>query len=373
MIDIPGAKDYLLKLGSKYRDSYEHYLDLKELGRLEQGIKAVDEIGKISSDISQRVSEGYVALQGATNLARKDYSEGKSVSLKKLSELWYADKRPLMRITSRVLRRKPGLKDALIIIGRVAENIPPYVERLSNQLSEKRKELSDLRGELREKVEKMIVNRRPLQEDYNALSEQLHSLEEGYKSLESERLDNSSRGLESRPELIESLGKLELIIGEAKDKYRELEAQEMIVSKGIENINNQIGKVGQLLDLLGENQQVAHLANEFVKIQVPYVVAEINTQASEIQALVGIDRVGDFLRKQADVSGGVNDRIKLAVAHLGKKVEDLRDDLSERDSIYASRVIEGGPDKIHEAVVMIEAPKTEAVGIVKRYLRNERK
>ncbi len=367
MVDITKVKDYLTELGSKYRDSYQHYLDLKELGRLEQGIKAVDEIGKISSDISHRVSEGHAALQGAASLVRSEYSEEKSASLEKLSELWYANKKPMMRIASRVLRRKPTLKDALEIVGRVAENVPPYVERLSQQLSERRKELSYLRSELRGKVEEMIYSRQPLQEDYSALGEKLRSLEDEYNHLENERVNNSSQGLSSRPELIQELGQLELIIGEAKEKYRELGAQEKIVSKGIENMNNQIGKVGQLLDLLGESQEVAHLANEFVKIQVPYVVAEIHTQASQIQAIVGIDRVGEFLRKQAEVSGVINDRIKVAVAYLGKKVEMIRDELSEKDSIYASRMIECRSENSNELRARIEAPR-EISGRVKGHI-----
>lgn len=336
MVDINSVRNYLAELGGKYKDSFQHYLDLKELTKVEYGIKAVDEISKMSSDVSRRVNEGHVALEGAASLVRRDYSGRENASLEKLSELWYANKKPLLKVASRILRRKPNLRDALEIVGRVAGNIPSYVERLSQQLSERRQELSSLRNELREKVEDMIASRQPLQEDYNALGAQLHSLEEEYKSLENERLTNSGQGLLSRPELIQGLGQLELIIGETKDKYHELEGQERVLSKGIENVNNQIGKVGQLLELLGKSQQVAHLANEFVKIQVPYVVAEIRSQASQVQALVGIDRVGEFLRKQAEVSGIINDKIKVAVSYLGKKVEELRDDLSERDSIYAS-------------------------------------
>jgi len=364
MVDITKVKDYLSELGGKYRDGFQHYLDLKELSRVEYGIKAVDEIRKISSDISHRVAEGHVALRGAASIVRSDYSRGENASLGKLSKLWYTNKKPLSRVVGKVLRRKPGLRDALEIVGRVAENIPSYVERLTQQLSERRKELSYLRGELREKVEEMIASRQPLQEDYLILGERLHSLEEEYKNLESERLNNSSQGLASNPKLIEELGQLELIIGEAKDKYRELKAHESVLSKGIENINNQVGKVGQLLDLLGESQQVAHLANEFVKIQVPYIVAEIHTQASQIQTLVGVDRVGDFLRKQAEVSGVINDKIKVAVAYLGKKVEALRDDLSERDSIYASSyMIEDKSQKSGKARIMIDSPKHEDVKV----------
>jgi len=64
----------------------------------------------------------------------------------------------------------------------------------------------------------------------------------------------------------------------------------------------------------------------------------------------------------------INDRIKVAVAYLGKKVEVLRDELSERNSIYASRMIEFSSEKADEIRARIEAPKNEADKRVKGYI-----
>lgn len=332
-------KEKFVELGEKYQKKIVSHANSRTYQEISEGLRLVEEVREVVDDLSQKVERGNVAINGALALTRQKIGTLKEADKKSLENLrgaYDGERSTFGRLISRVTgNRHPPLKRALEMIGEVAEQIPPYVDRLSKELNDRRGELTGFKDNLRRNIESLIESQAPLQDDIYQLEGLVKSLETEYDKLEQERVDNSSKGIRTEPELITKLGMLESVISEAKEKYSELNMREKHAQGNIDLINNQIEKINQLMKLLHGSQDIVYRAKDFVDIQVPYVINEIRNQGSQIHSLAGIERTVEFLERQRQVSSGINDKIKLAAEYLDKRVEEVRENTIASQSIYS--------------------------------------
>ena len=343
MIDLEKIKEKITELCEKYKDTKDSYLNERAYNKLSQGIEAVEEVRKLTQELSDKVDEGNIALEGTMAIVirqkKQELKTTSEASLNKLEEL-YNKKSGFIR---KIYAKTTGnpyitLRDGLNIIENTAEQIPPYVERLSVELSKRRGNLSEFRGELRSGIEKLLEKRTPVEKDILELEKDMKVLQQEYDNLEKQRLENSSQGKQTAPEMLRELDLLELPINEVQEKYSELKVRKDSLQTNINLINNQVGKVGELIDLLDETREPVNLAREFVEIQVPYVLEEIRTQKAQVRSLFGVNRTINFLEGQAELAGVLNTRIKLAAEYLDGKVKQIRDNIINEQSIYGKQI-----------------------------------
>lgn len=346
---MEGVKGKLSKLRDDYQDFLKNRRENESYTRLERGVQAIESIRTMTEELSDRIQHGYRALQGTRSLVRVQRGYGSSEQDKKgieqLRKVYVGNKGIVSRILTRMSGKYPSLREALRAVESTAEGIPQYIEHLSQEIEARREELSYFRSGLRENIEDYIKDKEPLQRDVSGLESEIKNLEEEYNKLETERLENSSGGKETDPTAIRKLSELEIVLGSSHDVYTELETKERLIQSNIDLTNSQIEKVGQLLELLNDARKVVTLAQDFVDIQVPYVLSEIRTQGTQIHALAGVNKAVDFLESQAEVSGIINQRIKTAVEYLDEHVEEVRDRIIEKDDIYGAPNKEKKPEK----------------------------
>lgn len=338
-MDFKKIKEKFSKMSEKYQGKIDSHLNSKAYHEINDGLRLVEEVKELVDDLSQKVERGNVAVKGALALTRQRIGtliEGDKKSLEGLRTVYDGERGRIGRFVSRVTgNRHPPLKKALEMIGEVTEQIPPYVDRLSTELNNRREELTGFKDYLRKNIEGLIESRGPLENDIYQLDDLVKSLEAEYNTLEQQRLENSSKGIRTEPELITRLGMLESVVSEAREKYSELDSRKQHLQGNIDLVNNQIGKINQLMGLLHQSQDIVYRAKDFVDIQVPYVINEIRNQGSQIHSLAGIDRTVEFLDRQREVSARINDRIKLAADYLDKRVEEVRENAIASQSIYS--------------------------------------
>lgn len=340
MIDLEKIKEKIKGLSEKYKDTKDSYLNERAYNKLGEGIEAVEEVRKLTQELSDKVNEGNVALEGTMTLVmRQRQQETKNISeisLNKLEELYNKKMSLIKKLYARITGNTYiTLREGLNIIENTTEQIPTYVERLSEELSKRRGNLSEFRSELRGGIEKLVDERTPLGKDVLELEEAMENLEKEYGTLEKQRLENSSQGIKTNPEMLKELDSLELVLSESQERHSELKVRKDNLQNYINLVNTQIGKVGELINLLDETRDPVNLAKEFVEVHVPYVLEEIRTQKSQVRSLFGVNRTMNFLEGQAELAGVLNTRIKLAAEYLDGKVKQIRNDVISKGSIYS--------------------------------------
>jgi chromosome segregation ATPase len=339
-IDLNQTKEKLYAICEKYKGDVGDFFNSETYRKIGKGVETLDRIKEMTEEVSSQVEEGHYALQGVVSLVRKEKGDELEIDqrqyLEKLRKVYEGDNGKLKTLANKVRGNKyPSLKEALKIIENVAEKIPPYIGKLSNELSGRRDELTSLRSGLRKNIENLIDSRTPLEKDMNHLERTNQKLKTEYELLEKKRVENSSLEKKSEIDLVERLEKLEYAIGETSEKYTELETIKQTLKSDIDINNQQIKKLGQLMGLLDDAQKTVHFAKRFVDTQIPYIIGEVGTQRSEINSLFGVQRTLEFLEKQTDVSGLINDKIKQSLIYLDVKSENIRRKVLEKDSIYS--------------------------------------
>ncbi|MDP2628427.1 MAG: hypothetical protein Q8P15_00840 [Nanoarchaeota archaeon] len=336
-MDIEKIKQEILDWGKLAGETKDNYMNDRFLKKLEDSLETVEEIRQLTVELSDKVSEGNVVLQGTMALVSKEnageYKHISETSIEGLKKL-YDGKRngglvkkilmaPIDLVTG---NRDVTLKNALNLIENISQEIPPYVQRLSEELKRKRKDLCELRQDIRGNIEKLISSRLPIENARDESEKVIRELETEYHSLEKEREELTSEGKPAN-ELLNRLHSLEIPIEQAKESYGELKIRVDSLQGNINLYNDQIGKIGQLIDLLDETRNPVNLAREFVNVHVPYIIGEVRTQKSQVHSLTGVNRVMNFLQREAEFSGILNDRIKLGSDYLNVKVKEIRDNL----------------------------------------------
>ncbi len=346
-INLDELRSKLEQTISDYKEKFDKRSDKKTYERLRDGIEAIGEANEIVGKVASSVHRGNMAVQGSMAHMRrkigKSNAEDKN-TLTLLREEYTGGanngyvKRALgvVPLVKRFIpNREITLEQTLEIIADVAEEIPEYVSTLSNHLSNKRAGLNEFRTEMRYSIEELITDKYSLEQELPVLETQISEMKSRYKELEQIRSDNSKQRIQTESSLLEEIAQLELGVGEIEEKYTELKGYQAHIESHIDIVNNQIGKVGQLLELLQESQKTVGEASNFVNVQVPYIVHEIQTQGAQIHALSGVDRALEFMQKQGDVSKEINTRIKIGAERLGVVVSEVIRDFSEDKSIYA--------------------------------------
>ena len=341
MVDFQVLKDRIAEIGIRYKEDITSGIVGRTYEQLNRGIEAIVKIEEMTKELSGELNRGNVAIKGALSLAKKMKNQGDydSESLEGLRKMYDGEKGFMKRTVSKVIgrfsgKKYPSMKEALHMIRTVAEKIPDYVNNLDNELSERREKLTSFRSELRRNIEELIPQRAPLEEKLAELGADFKTMKMEYEELEKKRLEDSEKEIASPTEVISKLDKLELYISQADEAFSTLEAKKTHLGKNIELLNSQIKKSGELLELLGSSQGTVKIAKEFVDIHVPYIIAEIKTQESEVKALSGIDRTMSFLVREDVVSRVVNERIKSATLYLVDRVNEIRQRIIENPTIY---------------------------------------
>jgi len=166
MVDLNGISKRIAELGEKYKNTQDDYLNKRAYGKINEGIEAVEGVRKLTQELSSKVEEGNIALQGTMALVMKQkQQEIENVSEESLDRLgdMYHEKGGLVRkIFARVTgNRYLTLREGLNIVEKSTEQIPAYVYRLSEELSRRRGDLSEFRKELRGGIEELI-GKKPL-------------------------------------------------------------------------------------------------------------------------------------------------------------------------------------------------------------------
>ena len=335
-LNLEDVKDYIYGLKGKYAEKYSELNAFRGHEKLAKGIEAVETTRELLDGLGEKVKEGHLVLRGTAQLMAKQEpkTDLDKEALEHLADIYHGNQGLIKRMVCKVKGDKPTLEDSLEVIKDVADQIVPYVHGLTGQLVKRREELSQLRADLRQNVEDQIMMRLPLEQDISNIETNIMQLESEYNTLESTRVTNAVGRETTDSSIIEKLGLLELALGGMRDTYVELKAKRKGIESNIEISNGQVEKVGQLLEQFANAQEVVYGAKDFVDIQVPYVLGEICTQQTQIRALTGVNRVSQFLEEQQEVSRQINDRIKIAVGYLDKKVDQLRDNTVKNPSIY---------------------------------------
>jgi hypothetical protein len=330
-------KGKLGELKSKYQEGIKEYSDSKVYKQLKSGIEAIEEVKSLNEELSDKIDEGNAAIRGTIVLARGRSGDEDKESLEGLRKIYEGERGIFKALGSYITRNKyPSLRDALNVIGKIAERIPSYIERLSGDVYSRKEDLISFKDELRNNIENMVCSISPLEQDIKELDEMTRTLKAEYNSLERQRADNSSNRIKNPPELLQRILLTELSLEQLKDQRTELEVRKRNIDNNIDLSNNQVKKVGELVDLLNQTQETVQSAKDFVDIQVPYVIREINAQKSQIHSLSGVSRAMDFLEGQHQTSGEINMKIKVAAGYLENRVEKIKEEISGSSSIYST-------------------------------------
>ncbi|MBR9706344.1 hypothetical protein GOV14_04885 [Candidatus Pacearchaeota archaeon] len=341
MVDLGKIKDEVAQIGAKYKDGFVNYQNSKAYARIAKGIDAIDEIRKLTGDLSDKVEEGDKAIQGTIALVKQSQGEteqGNESALLNLKSMYEGEAgffgRALYRVTG---RKTPSLKKSLQIVENIAQQIPVYVSSLSSELDERKRDLTQFRSELRNDAERLIGLKSPLYDDINQLETIIVNLESECEDLEAQRREHLDQKQQNSPELISKLRLLELTLDDAKDQYTQLKDRDGYIEGSVKMINSQIDKIRDQAELLDVSRQATSLAKDFVEIQVPYVVNDVRAQRSQVRALTGVNQATDFLKNQAVASGEINSRIREAAEFLNGKVDRVKDEIVSRSTIYSDR------------------------------------
>ncbi len=322
----------------KVREGIEQHRALRQYERVRQGLEAVAAVDGMLQELSLKVNQGHVAIRAASSLAAQKYrpkASGESgEAVQELGTLFYGQMNPFWRIVGKICGRKPTLQEALGIIHTIAEQTPRYVEDLSNRVSDGKEGLLSLKGDLRGAVEQYIAEKSGLERNAATLEGQITPLQEEYTSLEAQRALASRKGEQTNTETLQRLATLDFKLSRLRDDYSQTTTRANNVDSDITITNAQINKVDSALELLGKVQQVVCEGRQFVQVQVPYVLREIEAQESQVGALTGIQGVLNFLGAQSTVSRDVNLRIRDAASYLSGKVQELRTELEGNSSIF---------------------------------------
>ncbi|MDO8516991.1 MAG: hypothetical protein Q7S33_02595 [Nanoarchaeota archaeon] len=326
------------EIGEKYSNAKTEYNQDKVYGKIQEGIEAIERIKAQASQLEAQVAEGSRVLEGTRVLLGKETSDSQErnkQSLTTLAKMYNKNCGLLERVILYVHGNKyPTLKQTLGLIEKISTQLPSYIESLSDGLNKNEKGLSSFRTDLRTNIEEYIRSRPILENDIDCLNQSLIQLQEKYEELERQRQENSSKGMETDKEVLQALDFLEIPIAEAREQLGKLRTHESNIDYNVRLTNDQIKRVGQLLNLLGESRKAVDQAENFVNVQVPYILREIGAQKAEINALSGVERTVNFLEEQAKFSGKVNVRIAQATDYLQDRVTQVQQQVVNRKSIF---------------------------------------
>ncbi len=338
-MDIGSVKDYLTGIKDKYKEGMLRLDSQRNQERVLRGIENITSIRELLLEIDAKVEEGKDMIKGTARIMGSGDSlptNADDASLRRLSDAYYGSQSFIKKIAIKVTgKSRPSLEEALSVIKDVTADIVPYVDKMSQELVKRRGELTQLRTELRGNVESYIDSREPMDLDIASLELKIKELDDHYKTVEQERAKNAAGMTSTSPEKLKELELLEMSLSELRETYNELKVKRKTIESNIGITNSQVEKVGDLLELLDKTQDAAYEAKEFVDVQVPYVLSEINAQQTQIQALTGINAAMQFLSEQAEVSREINSRISYAAGYLSEKIDVIRQKTLDDTTIYA--------------------------------------
>jgi len=356
-MDLEEAKRRLENVAGHYQDKFHSYSENRTHKKLECGLDALDEVNRqiegISDgvngqidNLSKYISEGNTATNGALELVRRvqgqEYQDNEFIT--GLRQLYEGKKRQggllsKFGATLPFWHKEMTLKDALGIVEDVAKKIPDYMKKIEQDVAGKKNDLTNLKAYLREQVEENLEEIPKIEEDLEEIKGIYKELNLEYEKLEQQRKENSSKGIRTDPQIIKKLGLLEQTISEIDEKKSDLQSKREHVEEYIGMRNNQIQNITELTkDIINKSQKTIRNGLDLVEVQVPYLVAEVRAQKSQIRALTETERIAKFLEGQQRSSGPINQRILIASEFVGKRVEEVKEQIKNRGS-----VLEAGP------------------------------
>lgn len=340
-LNIADMKDKIGTAMSQFKTKYKETIDemyvLKTIQRVNEGIQTVVEVQGLVEKVNSEIGNTTQITKGVTTLMKKDSSsaDADEKSLEVLTDVYYSKHNPISRFFMKLVGRKEvTISQGLDVLRDTVSVLPDYVNKLNEQLGKSETDMYSLKKELRGSIETIIAEKPELSANKESLAAQIAEIEKAYAEYEGIRKENSSKGVSTEPAVLVKLEELELVLNQARDYQREIDTREKTSQKNIDLLNAQIKKVDQYLDLLGSTREVVTDANNYVNVQVPYILQEIKSQKSGIQAITGVNAVLNFLDNQQELSLQLNQRIKVATLYLGAKVEEVRLEAIQAHSIY---------------------------------------
>jgi DNA repair exonuclease SbcCD ATPase subunit len=365
-LDLKAIKDKIGQSMAELRTRYNEKIDegyvFKTIQRVNEGIATVVEVQGLVEKVNSKIDYTRQITSGVTALIKNDPAseDTNERSLEVLTDVYYSKHSPISKFFMKLVGRKEvTISQGLDVLKDTVSVLPSYVNKLNEQLGKSETDMYNLKKELRGSIETIIAEKPELCANKEALAAQIKDIEDAYKQYERVRNENSSKGVSTEHAVLEKLEELELVLNHANDYKREIDTKEKTAQKNVDLLNAQIKKVDQYLSLLGSTREVVTDANNYVNVQVPYVLEEIKSQKSGIQAITGVNSVLNFLENQQQLSLQLNQRIKVATAYLGAKVEEVRLEAIQAHSIYPML-------EQPKAKGALNAPKVIDVEVVKR-------
>ncbi len=363
--DLEKLKESIGKKLGDIRQRYQERLNgayvLGEQQRVEKGVNAVEQLQALIGEVSSKVGYSQKVMEGVNSLVRRQRGmvteEGDEEALETLTSKFYAKGNMLTRPIRRLLGGKLSIEQGLDVLHETVSEIPAFVQRLHSEIKTREGDLRQLRTDLREGIESILLSKPELVKDKEELYSVLSKVEAQYNELEAVRKANSEQGKQTDGGVLYKLQQMEGILGGLRDEYTVLDAQERRAEQNIGLLNANIEKIGRYLGMLDETKKVVADTDNFAEVHVPYVMREIEAQRTEIQTLGGVDRVLTFFDRQRELSQGLNVRIAAATKYLDGRVNEVREKCLTA-SIYPESSARAGE-------VRIEAPKLLAASVVK--------
>lgn len=345
------------QLGERLRGIRQRYQErlngayvLGQQRRVERGVQAVEMLQGLIGEVSSKIDYSQRVMGGVSSLVRHQNGtaqEGDSEALETLTSRYYASGSFISRAVRRLRRKGMSIEEGLDILHETVVGLPPFVRKLHEEIKAREKDLYQLRTDLRGGIEQIIQSKPGLTVDKESLHQEIQRWKAEYAPLEEKRKSNSAQGKATEPKVLYQLAQLDGVLGNLQDEYSMLDAQERRADQNVDLLNANIEKVGKYLEMLNATKGVVADADNFVEIQVPYVMREIEAQKTEIQTLGGVDKVITFLDRQREVSQEINARISGATVYLAERVSEVREKCLTAN-IYPGLPARVGEDRMEE-------------------------
>jgi len=341
---IAAARERVATVRDKYKGHMDETYVLKQQKKINEGVESAEQLHNLVTEVSTKVEECKGALSGVSALAKReqgrDVDEESKQSLAILKAKYYAQGGLIRRAYKKVRGKDISIRDALTVVYDTVSELPRFVTHLDDSLRTNESGMTDLKIDIMKAIEDTVTDTPQIRRDISVLEKgsgdtpSIEQMETEYSKLEKIWEQEATEGKESVVETRATMERLDLTLKEQRAMYDELMVREERYEQNIALLKSQLKKIKQYDELLRGVRRVVMDTRNYVEIQVPYVMKEIESQKTQVQALTGADSILTFLETQEAASKHLNDRIRLACDFVGERIGTIRQQTIESPTIY---------------------------------------